>query len=151
NVAMTFSAELAYYSNYANGVISGIQPVPNPPNPDLNSAQGGIQIQTTRQLLYLRTTTPPSPYFCAVFPVSVGMTNVSGYFTPKAGQGQTQVNPEYVSVGVPDYDNMMSHLVEWIGYYHVDTTKKQLLCDDKINLDNAISRIEKNLRHQVDN
>jgi len=51
---LMYRAELAYYTSYdrsgngGQGTLLGIQPVPNPPNPDLGGNQtGNIPIQTT--------------------------------------------------------------------------------------------------------
>jgi hypothetical protein len=141
---ITFQAELATYQSFAGGYLNGIQPVASPPNPDLASATqlGNFPFFSQRQIHYLRLTQPPTPYFCAVFPISVHLTSVDGYLTPRANQGQSQVNQEFVSLGVPDYDDIeTAHKIEWIGYYHVDTAKKMLLCDDANRLELTIRNV----------
>jgi hypothetical protein len=143
SIPPVFAAEFAWYQSFnrSTGLISGLQPVPSPPNPDLFGG-GVVQISGTRQKHYVRRlTSPGGPYRCAVFPLSVGMTNVTGYLTPVAPQGSTQVAAEHISLGEPNYERMMDHKIEWIAYYHVDTSKKVLLCDDKNRVDQTIGAV----------
>ncbi len=147
NVTLTWQAELATYQSFDSsgmGTLLGVQPVPNPPNPDLATGAnqtGNFIIWNTRQTQYLYSTNPPSPNFSAVFPISVGLSSVTGYLTPKASQGATQIVPEHVSLGVPDYDDIKTHLIEWIAYYHIDTQKKMLLCDDRNRITDACANV----------
>jgi hypothetical protein len=141
----TWIWELAYYTSFDGTYLSGIQPVPNPPNPDIAGSGGAGAILTSQGVLYIHTgplSNTSATHFCAVFPISVGLTSTTGYFTPKPRQGQTQNIPEYVSLGEPDYDDIEStHKVEWIRYDHVDTSKNMLLCDDLANLQNTCNLV----------
>jgi hypothetical protein len=149
---LNFVAELAWYSSFDRGTrtLHGIQPVPQPPNPALTSGTGNPPILATQQPLYLHTLNPTSPSFCAVFPISVGLTSTSGYFKPTADLLETGPPHEYVSLGEPDYDDIQAHKIEWIRYHHVDENRKALLCDEVTQLEPAINEVISILRHQLD-
>jgi hypothetical protein len=139
-------AELVYYSSATPTKLSGLS-APNLPHfagPTV-TLFGNTTMSVVRQKHPVSFASGPAANrkFVVVFPISIGLTGVQDYFepTPPPGVSGGVIGnmPEYVSLGQPNYRDINSHSVEWIRYYHRDTARNQLLCDDPVRLNNAIA------------
>ncbi len=133
--------ELATYQSRSGSTLLGLSSPTD--NPITGQVGGNIVISQTRQKHWVRRAGQGSaanvPTLCRVIPLSIGVTNVANYFEPR--QGQNGINPEFVSVGLPNFDDIQQHKVEWIRYTYRDTGRNLLVNADGPRLDNAVQRL----------
>ncbi len=130
--------EVARYSARVGNQLVGLTDAGNSVNPNLAGLplQGGNGIPgfgVTRRIhpVALAGTGPVQAMstLSCVFPISIALTDVSGYAQPKivaGGGGGTGVSsawhtdPEFVQLAQVNFTNLDAHEVEWIRYHHVD-------------------------------
>lgn len=125
--------EFAHYEQRSGNRLMGLSSV-SPPNPSLGGG-GGPQISVTRMVHPVRLvgmgTVPDQEPLACVFPLSIPVTDATGYAQPVSARGSTYDTwPEFVQVGQPDLVRLQEHDVEWIRYHHVDVVGGHLLCDE---------------------
>lgn len=143
--------EFAKYQTRVGNQLLGVQGVPNPPNSALAAARLGIggggtlSVKLARSIHPVRLagagSIPTLNTLSAVFPVSIAISDVSGYKEPEKAENQTaaagagvaptwDTDPEFVQVGTPNADQIDNNLIEWIRYHHLDKDGSHLLCDE---------------------
>ena len=135
------------------GRLTGVQAVPNPPNPELQGnpmlGAGGASfiLSTTRIQHDTANISPMTPgRLTAVIPISVHLTDTTGYRIPApAPNGSGETEPEFVQIGSPSvnptFGGIEGQRLEWMRYYHVDEQNGMLLCDDVDRLERAVGHV----------
>lgn len=164
-----FTIELARYTSRQGNTLQGVSGVPNPPNSNLNGASINLQVngQTVNVPLQLSRVIhavkdpsggPNGRRFAGIIPISVHLTNAQPYREPDislnaaASGAAGETEPEYIQVGnpmvQPSYKSfsLQAHSIEWIRYYHRDTSANLLLCDSLNGIRNAAMQLLGQLR-----
>jgi hypothetical protein len=144
NSQVTGGVEFLKYSRRAGSKLIGLQAVQNPPNPGFAEFQRPADA-TYRDVTWGQRLIHPvrlsggglNLTLSCVFPVSIPVSNVTGYKDPEQPRGNADrgtyapwnTDPEFVQIGTPDPDNLQNHQVEWIRYHHIDP-EGHLLCDE---------------------